>query len=97
MLGERAFMLPCAEQAFSKAHASILTYCASMMNARTRKLIGTVVLLVFLALYAWVTAAIGAGRITLAPHWAQLAYFVVAGLAWVVPAALLIRWMQRPD
>jgi hypothetical protein len=68
-----------------------------MMNARTRKLIGTVVLLVFLALYAWTAAAIGAGRIMLAPHWAQLAYFVAAGLAWVVPAALLIRWMQRPD
>jgi hypothetical protein len=37
------------------------------------------------------------GRIALAPHWAQLAYFIAAGLAWVVPAALLIRWMQRPD
>jgi len=66
------------------------------MRARTRKLIGTVVLLVFLALYAW-AAAIGAGRITLAPHWSQLLYFVTAGLAWVVPAALLIRWMQRAD
>lgn len=67
------------------------------MQARTRRLIGTVVLLVFLALYAWAEAAIGAGRITLAPHWVQLAYFVGAGLAWVVPAALLVRWMQRPD
>jgi hypothetical protein len=68
-----------------------------MINARIRKLIGTVLLLVFLAFYAWAAAAIGAGRIALAPHWAQLAYFVAAGLAWVVPAALLIRWMQRPD
>jgi Protein of unknown function (DUF2842) len=68
-----------------------------MMQARIRKLIGTIVLLVFLALYAWAAAAIGSGRISLAPHWAQLAYFVTAGLAWVVPAALLIRWMQRPD
>ncbi len=67
------------------------------MSARARKLIGTIVLLVFLALYAWAAAAIGSGRITLAPPWAQLAYFVAAGLAWVVPAALLIRWMQRPD
>jgi uncharacterized protein DUF2842 len=67
------------------------------MRMRIRKLIGTIVLLAFLALYAWAAAAIGAGRITLAPHWAQLAYFVAAGLVWVVPAALLIRWMQRPD
>ena len=68
-----------------------------MMPARTRKLIGTVVLLIFLTLYAWAAAAIGAGRITLAPAWAQFAFFLVAGLAWVIPAGLLIRWMQRPD
>jgi Protein of unknown function (DUF2842) len=67
------------------------------MTVRTRKLIGTVVLLIFLALYAWAAAAIGGGRITLAPHWVQFAYFVTAGLAWVIPAGLLIRWMQRPD
>jgi hypothetical protein len=67
------------------------------MTARTRKLIGTVVLLVFLALYAWAAVVVGAGRVTLAPHWVQLAYFFTAGLAWVIPAGLLIRWMQRPD
>jgi hypothetical protein len=67
-----------------------------MMPARTRKLLGTMLLLLFIALYAWAAAAIGAGRIALAPAWAQFAYFA-AGLAWVVPAGLLIRWMQRPD
>jgi hypothetical protein len=67
------------------------------MNARTRKLIGAIALLVFLALYAWIAGVIGSGRITLAPAWAQFAYFLVAGLAWVAPAGLLIRWMQRPD
>jgi hypothetical protein len=67
------------------------------MPAKTRKLIGTIALLVFLGLYAWAAAAIGAGRITLAPAWAQFAYFLAAGLAWVVPAGLLIRWMQHPD
>jgi Protein of unknown function (DUF2842) len=68
-----------------------------MMPARTRKLTGTVVLLVFLMLYVGVAAAIGAGRISVAPAWAQLAFFLVAGLLWVLPAGLLIRWMQRPD
>ena len=68
-----------------------------MMTVRRRKLIGTMVLLLFIALYAWAAAAIGAGRIALAPRLAQFAYFLVAGLAWTVPAGLLIRWMQRPD
>ena len=67
------------------------------MTARTRKLIGTVLLLLFLGAYAWAAVFIGAGRITLAPYWAQLAYFLIAGLLWVIPAGLLIRWMQRPD
>ena len=67
------------------------------MRARSRKLIGALVLLVFLALYAWVASAIGAGRISVAPAWAQFAFFLVAGLLWVLPAGLLIRWMQRPD
>ncbi len=67
------------------------------MRARTRKLIGTVVLFLFLLVYAWTAMVIGAGRITLAPHWLQFAYFVAAGLLWVLPAGLLIRWMQRPD
>ena len=28
---------------------------------------------------------------------ADLLYYVVAGLLWVLPAGLLVRWMQRPD
>ena len=27
----------------------------------------------------------------------QVAFYVVAGLAWVLPAMPLIRWMSRPD
>jgi hypothetical protein len=66
-----------------------------LTTARTRKLIGTVLLLLFLGAYAWAAVIIGAGRITLARHWAQLAYFLIAGLLWVIPARLLIRWMQK--
>ena len=67
------------------------------MTARTRKLIGAIALLIFLGAYVWAAVIIGAGRITLAPHWAQLAYFLIAGLLWVIPADLLVRWMQSPN
>ena len=67
------------------------------MTARTRRLIGTIVFLPALAIYATLAAMIGSGRIALAPQWVQFAFFVTAGLAWVIPAGLLIRWMQRPD
>ena len=67
------------------------------MPARTRKLIGTIVLLLFLAVNASVAAIIGSGRISLAPQWVQFAFFLTAGLAWVIPAGLLVRWMQRSE
>jgi uncharacterized membrane protein len=67
------------------------------MRMRTRKLIGSVVLLLFLTAYVALMGSIGAGRISTAHPLAQFAYFVAAGLAWVVPAGLLVRWMQRPD
>lgn len=54
-------------------------------------------LLVLLLVYIVIAAAIGSGRISEA-HWAyQFIYFLVAGLAWVIPAAMLIRWMVKPD
>ena len=68
-----------------------------MMPARTRKLIGTIVLLLLLAVYASVAAIIGSSRIALAPRWVQFAFFLTTGLAWVIPAGLLVRWMQRPE
>jgi hypothetical protein len=66
------------------------------MQIRTRKLIGTLLLLGFLALYSAVVVALAAGRIATAPPLAQFAFFLVAGLVWVVPAGFLIRWMTRP-
>lgn len=67
------------------------------MRLRTRKLVGTILLLGFLIAYSWAAVAVGAGRIALAPPLAQFAYFLTAGLLWVSPAGFLIRWMQRPD
>ncbi len=66
------------------------------MRIRTRKLIGTVALLLFLGAYVGLVAAIGVGRIAEGGPLAALGYALAAGLAWVLPAGLLIRWMQRP-
>jgi Protein of unknown function (DUF2842) len=67
------------------------------MRGRSRKLFGTIALLLFLAVYATIAGLIGSGRIAHAPQWVQFAFFLTAGLAWVLPAGLLVRWMQRPD
>ena len=67
------------------------------MNMRTRKLVGTVALLVVLAAYAFVVTAAASFLQVSGSKVVELAYYIVGGLAWVVPAALLVRWMQKPD
>jgi hypothetical protein len=51
------------------------------MRVRSRKLIGTIVLLLLLAVYATLAVVIGSGRIAQAPQWVQFAFFLTAGLA----------------
>lgn len=67
------------------------------MTLRTRKLVGTLALLVFLALYALAAMAVAIVMQVRASPAAELGYYVIAGLLWVAPAAWLIKWMQRPD
>lgn len=67
------------------------------MTIRTRKLVGTLLLLVFLVLYA-LMAMLAAVVLQVRDSWIiELAYYAIAGLAWVIPAGLLIRWMAQPD
>jgi hypothetical protein len=64
-----------------------------LQSARTRKLIGLIGILAFLAGYIWLMATIG-GHVP--QHWAaQLAFYAVAGTAWGVPILPLISWMNR--
>lgn len=67
------------------------------MPVRLRKFIGAVVLLVFLTIYALAVMAFAANHMQDAGKVMEGAFYVVAGLAWVLPAGLLVTWMQRPD
>ncbi len=62
-----------------------------------RKLVGAVLLVVFVPLYALVAMTIGAAKLPGTSTLVQTLYFAVAGLIWVVPAGIIIKWMQRPD
>jgi hypothetical protein len=67
------------------------------MPQRLRKLIGTIALNVFVGFYALLVMAIASAKVADASGAVQLIFFLVAGLVWVLPAAALILWMQRPD
>ncbi|HRY06047.1 MAG TPA: DUF2842 domain-containing protein [Hyphomicrobiaceae bacterium] len=66
------------------------------MTIRTRKFVGTIVLLLVIVVYALLALAVA---IVLQVHQAsklvELAYYVVAGLLWVLPAGAVISWMSR--
>lgn len=67
------------------------------MSLRYRKLIGTVVLFVLFVVYILaVTVAAGFLQVR-SDKWIEMIFYVIGGLAWVFPAATLIRWMQRAD
>lgn len=67
------------------------------MRIRTRKLLGAVGLVALVLFWPLLTLALGYTRISAYYAPAQLVFFLVFGLIWLIPAGLLIRWMQRPD
>ena len=67
------------------------------MTQRKRKLIGTIALLALIMVYTLLALAVAIVlQVRDANKIAELIYYVVAGLLWVLPAGWLITWMQRP-
>ncbi len=67
------------------------------MTIRTRKLIGTIVLLAYLAIYAFLAMLVAVALQVSDSKWLEVIYYVVGGLAWVPLAAWLVSWMLKPD
>jgi hypothetical protein len=64
---------------------------------RLRKLIGTVLMIMLVLVWALGAMALAQGRVTELPGYLQFVAYVVLGLGWVVPAGLIIRWMLKGD
>ena len=67
------------------------------MPRRTRKLVGTLAILLFVLVYGPLAMALAESRILEAPKLVQTLAYAVLGLAWILPLMPLIRWMERPD
>jgi uncharacterized membrane protein len=67
-----------------------------IMSKRLKKLVGSVIILIFVTLYAPIAMAIAEGRIQEAPKLVQTLAFIVLGLAWILPVMPLIKWMEKP-
>jgi hypothetical protein len=67
------------------------------MKIRQRKFLGTIFLLLLATVWSLLAMALAQTPVIQGSRVAQFAYYVVAGLGWVLPAMPLISWMSRPD
>ena len=65
------------------------------MPIRQRKLIGMIVMVAFVMVYALVAMALAQSRpVQEAPDLLRGLYYVLVGMAWILPMLPLIKWME---
>jgi Protein of unknown function (DUF2842) len=64
------------------------------MPIRLRKFIGAVALFVLVIVWALVAMALAQAPVIHDSTFASIAYYVIAGIGWVLPAMPLVRWMS---
>ncbi|AXS42729.1 DUF2842 domain-containing protein [Breoghania sp. L-A4] len=60
-----------------------------------KRLFGTIVLVVFVVVYAFLAMVIGDMSLQQSSTPVKLIYYAIAGLIWIVPAGAIISWMYR--
>ena len=65
------------------------------LTPRVKKLIGTIVTLIWLPIYAIVAMALGIHILPRANWLVEFLYYAVAGTLWIVPIGLMLPWMHR--
>ncbi len=63
------------------------------MHPRLRSFVGTILIIVLVVVYAIVATAVASALLGQSPWWMHLAYFVLTGVLWILPAMLIIKWM----
>ena len=67
------------------------------MKIRTRKLLGTIALLLLATVWSLMGMVVAQAPWLASSGKLQAVFYVVAGLGWVVPAMPVVSWMSRPD
>jgi hypothetical protein len=65
------------------------------LTPSTKKLIGTIVILLWVPLYALLAMRIGISILPGANPLVELLYYAIAGTAWIIPIGLMLPWMSR--
>ena len=65
------------------------------LTPHTKKLIGVIVILLWLPVYALLAMRVGVAILPGANPFLELLYYAVAGTAWILPIGLMLPWMSR--
>lgn len=65
------------------------------MPVRIKKLIGTVLLIILVLVYALIATAVAVAQLSESGPLVHLAFFIFSGVLWILPAMLIIRWMVK--
>ena len=64
-------------------------------SPRVKKLIGTLVMLVWIVVYSLLAMRVGVAILPISNGWEKFLYYAVAGTIWIVPIGLMLPWMHR--
>jgi Protein of unknown function (DUF2842) len=67
------------------------------MTIRLRKFIGAILLFALVIVWALVAMAMAQTPLIRDNEMASIAYYVLAGLGWVLPAMPIVSWMSRRE
>jgi hypothetical protein len=67
------------------------------MTIRTRKLFGTIALIMLAVCWTLLAMALAQSVLTSISGWTATIYYLFAGVGWVLPAMPIVKWMSRPD
>lgn len=67
------------------------------MQQRQRKFIGVFATVAFMIVYSLVAMAVGGELVVGQSAAFEIAFYLVAGIAWLPVVMWIIRWMARPD
>ena len=65
------------------------------MTARIKKLIGAVVIITWIPVYALTAMSIGVHILPRANGYVAFLYYLLAGTLWIIPIGLMLPWMHR--
>jgi hypothetical protein len=65
------------------------------MTPRTKKLIGTIVILIWVPVYALLAMSVGVHVLPKANWLVEFLYYALAGTLWIIPIGLMFPWMYR--